>query len=422
MGATCGQKRLFGARCWLKSVSIRVNRRRNHCLCDSQRPPRSIAHTKPRRSEPGLRPQPRLPHAKHAKSAKTTNKQNKNGFSLGALCVFARDIILLVAKTCSLPSELSGEDFELLRVCRTEGGIPEYDLVFVALCLRVSWLLVPAGGRAAFIRVHRPSRPSWLRGGRAWYVPCGLGAGSGGKFPRFPDFLATVNAGARLIYRERFVLSCVENSPHRHRDHGDKLGRTKPIRCAGLARETKPIWGPPSGSLGHSAQDKPNSARDRCAKQSQSPGWARPEATPVRSGDRLAARCAKQSQFRGLAVRKAGVIMRNKPDSGRGPWDCGVRIGRRRNKAGLVCGACPRNKANLGPARRESGVHDAKQTQFSTRPVSETKPIVAGSAPVHSLSLGHCSSSQICKNCVPAGANAVFGCAWRDSNPQPSAP
>jgi len=327
MGATCGQKRLFVACCWLKSVSIRANLRRNHCLCDSQRPPRLIAHTKPRRSQPSLRPEPCSPLAKHAKSAKTTNKQNKNGFSLGDLCVFARDIILLATKTCSLPSELPGEDFELLRVCSTECGIPGYDLLSVASRLCVRWPLVSAGGRAAFIRVHRRFRPSWFRGFGAWYVPCGLGAG--GKFPCFRNFLATANTGVRLIYRERFVLSCPENSPRRHRNRGGKLGGTKPLG-AGSAEIAD------CGVRIEGRRNKADLEYGACPRKTANLGPAKWESGAWR---------AKQTQF------GAGVLAA-KPQRPAG------NTLRRHYAQGPFCETKPIWRLS----RRESEAHDAKQT------------------------------------------------------------
>lgn len=62
--------------------------------------------------------------------------------------------------------------------------------------------------------------------------------------------------------------------------------------------------------------------------------------------------------------------------------DCGVRIEGWRNKANLVCGACPRNKANPGgstggspgiscktnPIRREAGVRNKANCHRQTEP------------------------------------------------------
>jgi hypothetical protein len=51
---------------------------------------------------------------------KESQEQDKNRFTLGDLCVFARDVILLGFEVCVTPSKLSGNRFQLLRVSNDE--------------------------------------------------------------------------------------------------------------------------------------------------------------------------------------------------------------------------------------------------------------------------------------------------------------
>ena len=84
-----------------------------------QRPPAPVPQSGPRCRNAvdevrKNRMSPRLPLAKHAKKIEPDAR-----LSLGDLCVFAQDIILVVIETYIVPSGLSGNVLQLLRVSNT---------------------------------------------------------------------------------------------------------------------------------------------------------------------------------------------------------------------------------------------------------------------------------------------------------------
>ena len=92
---------------------------RNNCI---SRPYGAIRHTwNPQISQPGLRPEPRVPLAKPPRAP----RRRRPGlcFPLGDLCVFARDIILAVIGTYIALPELSGNGFQLLRVSSADSSV-----------------------------------------------------------------------------------------------------------------------------------------------------------------------------------------------------------------------------------------------------------------------------------------------------------
>ncbi len=88
--------------------------------------PKRVSRRFHRLTQPGLRPEPRVPRAKHAKSAKRkkTKEQDKIRFALGDLRVFARDISCFTLVAYDVAPELSGSVFQLLRVTNADSEPP----------------------------------------------------------------------------------------------------------------------------------------------------------------------------------------------------------------------------------------------------------------------------------------------------------
>ncbi len=104
-----------GETCRTAAPGCQYNRR----LSTDHRPsfvPPQIAPISPARSSAGTK----SPSRQARQERKEKGEQDKNRFTLGDLCVFARDVILLVFEVCVTPSKLSGNRFQLLRVSNAD--------------------------------------------------------------------------------------------------------------------------------------------------------------------------------------------------------------------------------------------------------------------------------------------------------------
>jgi hypothetical protein len=86
---------------------------------------KEASHRDHRGTQPSLRPEPKSPLAKHAKAAKNGGQMpegrgQREPQPLAIFALFARDITLFLVGTYATGPGLSGNAFQLLRVCSTE--------------------------------------------------------------------------------------------------------------------------------------------------------------------------------------------------------------------------------------------------------------------------------------------------------------